>query len=243
MIIAYDGTDYFGWQRQENVVSVAGKIEATFLSVFNKKVNVHGTSRTDCGVHALGQVATFCLDFDVKTEKLMRALNTNLPSDIFIRSIEPVPLDHNVHKNVELKIYYYHFFLSQPLPFMQRFGLFYRYPVDIEKLKLALTVFEGTHDFRSFCSGYERENTVRTVKTIYLEYLNKYNAYRIVVEGPGFLRYMIRRIVGAALEVAANPNLDIEYLRNALLEKNPEQPCLPNAHSKGLLLYKIKYIK
>lgn len=242
MIIAYDGTDYFGWQRQlENVPTVCGQIEATLKHVFHKSISIFGASRTDCGVHSLGQVASFSLDFDIKTEKILYALNSNLPEDIFIRKIEPVEQDFNVHKNVELKIYYYHFFTSRPLPFVQRYGLHYRLPIDFDKLEQALNIFVGTHDFRSFCSGYERENTVRSIKNIYLEYLNKYNAYRIVVEGPGFLRYMIRRIVGAALQVASNDTMDIVYLKNALLEKNPEQPLLPNAPSKGLLLYKIKY--
>lgn len=242
MVISYDGTDYFGWQRQlENVPTVCGQIEATLKHVFHKKINVQGASRTDCGVHALGQVVSFSVDFDIKPEKLIYALNSNLPADIFVRKLEPVSQDFNIHKNVELKIYYYHFFTSRPLPFVQRYGLHYRFPIDFEKLNRALNVFIGEHDFRSFCTGDERENTIRTIKTIYVESIDKYNAYRIVVEGPGFLRYMIRRIVGAALQVASSEHMDVDCLKIALKEKNPEQPLLPNAPAKGLLLYKIRY--
>ena len=244
MIVSYDGTDYFGWQRQlEHVPTVCGQIEKTLEHVFHKKIALSGASRTDAGVHALGQTVSFSLDFDIKPEKILYALTSNLPEDIVIRKLDPVSPEFNVHKNVELKIYYYHFFTSRPLPLVQRYGYFYRFPIDFDKLECALNVFVGTHDFRSFCSGDEHENTVRNIKSIYLEYLNKYNAYRIVVEGPGFLRYMIRRIVGAALQVASRDDLDIAYLVNALQEKNPEQPLLPNAPSKGLLLYKIKYSK
>jgi pseudouridylate synthase I len=244
MIVSYDGTDYFGWQRQpENVPTICGQIEKTLAHVFHKKIALSGASRTDCGVHALGQTVSFSLDFDIKPEKILYALNSNLPEDIFIRKLEPVSQEFNVYKNVELKIYYYHFFTSRPLPFVQRYGYFYKHPIDFDKLERALNVFVGEHDFRSFCSGDERENTVRYIKTIYLEYVNKYNAYRIVVEGPKFLRYMIRRIVGAAIQVASQDAMDINYLKNALQEKNPEQPLLPNAPPKGLLLYKIKYSK
>lgn len=254
IIIAYDGTDYFGWQRQpEGVPTVCGQIEKIFKVVFKKDVALSGASRTDCGVHAMGQAATFNIDFEITPEKLLYVLNSSLPGDIFIRKLEPVSQDFNIHRNVESKTYYYHFFLKRPLPFVQRYGWHCEFPINIEKLKQALSVFMGTHDFRSFCTGDEREDTVRTIDNIYVEYLHRFNAYRIVVQGPGFLRYMIRRIVGAAIEVAkekskdkeqnylVRPEIDIEYLKKALEEKNPAQPYLPNAPSKGLLLYKIKY--
>jgi len=240
IIIAYDGTEYCGWQRQECVPSIAQCLEDRFAQVFGKKVALMGVSRTDGGVHAMGQVASFRLDLDIDTQKIMFAWNNVLPPDIVIRSIQEIGIDCNIHKNIESKTYYYHFFTKRPLPFVQRYGWFYRYPVDIEKLKNALKIFEGTHDFRSFCTGDERENTVRTIETIYLEYYARYNGYRIVVKGPKFLRYMIRRIVGAAIEVAARKNFDISYLQEVLDEKDPEQ-ILPNAPAKGLLLYKIKY--
>lgn len=244
IIVSYDGTDYFGWQRQpEGVPTVCGQIEKTFKAVFKKEIAISGASRTDCGVHALGQTATFNLDFDIPQEKLLSALNSNLPGDILIRKLELVSQDFNVHKNVDTKIYYYHFFTKMPLPFVQRYGYYYRFPIDLDKLKEALTVFAGTHDFRSFCSGDEHEDTVRQVNNIYLDHIPKYNAYRIVVEGPRFLRYMIRRIVGACIEAASRDDMEIQYLKNALLEKNPAQPFLPNAPAKGLLLYKIKYFK
>jgi len=240
IVIAYDGTEYCGWQKQQCVPSVAQKLEDRFEQVFGKKISLMGVSRTDGGVHAMGQVASFRLDLDITQEKLMFAWNNVLPSDIMIRSIEEIPLDRNIHKNIVSKTYFYHFFTKRPLPFIQRYGWFYRYPVDIEKLKKALKVFEGTHDFRSFCTGDERENTVRTIETIYLEYYKRYNIYRIVVKGPKFLRYMIRRIVGAAIEVAARENFDVSYLQKVLDEKDPEQ-ILPNAPAKGLMLYNIKY--
>jgi len=242
IIVAYDGTDYCGWQKQKCVPSVAQRIEDTFSIVFDKVISLSGTSRTDAGVHALGQVASFWADFSITPEKMFNAWNNMLPPDIVIRDLKMVPQDFSVHQNVEQKSYFYHFFTKRPLPFVQRYGWFYRYPIDMMKLNEALSVFLGTHDFRSFCTGDERENTVRTIEAISLEYIKRYNVYRIVVKGPKFLRYMIRRIVGACIEVSARKNMSVNYLSDVLVEKNPQQ-ILPNAPSKGLLLYKIKYKK
>jgi len=240
IVIAYDGTDYCGWQKQKCEPSVAQAIEDTFATVFDKKIALTGVSRTDGGVHALGQVASFRTDFSIEPQKMFTAWNNMLPPDIVIRKLQIVLDDFNIHKNVEQKTYYYHFFTRRPLPFVQRYGWFYRYPIDIEKLKSAIKVFIGTYDFRSFCTGDEHENTVRTIETIYLEYFRRYNIYRIVVKGPRFLRYMIRRIVGACIEVSSRKDMPITYLQDVLEEKNPEQ-TLPNAPAKGLMLYKIKY--
>ena len=122
----------------------------------------------------------------------------------------------------------------------QRFGWFYRYPVCMKKLHDALSVFIGTHDFRSFCTGDERADTVRTIDSVSVEWVPEFGAYRIAIRGPKFLRYMIRRIVGACLEVASRNHLPVSCLRKALDEKDPEQ-ILPNAPAKGLMLHSIEY--
>jgi len=242
IVVAYDGTDYCGWQKQKSVPTVAQRLEDTFRTVFEKSISIVGVSRTDAGVHALGQVASFRSDFAIPQEKMFSAWNNMLPPDIVIRDLQKIPQDESIHQYVEQKTYYYHFFTKRPLPFVQRYGWYYRYPIDIKKLQKALNVFVGTHDFRSFCTGDEHEDTVRTIDTISLEYFARFNAYRIMVKGPRFLRYMIRRIVGAAIEVASRDNLPINYLQEVLDEKDPEQ-TLPNAPAKGLLLYKIRYGK
>lgn len=240
IIVAYDGTDYCGWQKQKCVPSIAQRLEDSFALVFDKKISITGVSRTDAGVHAMGQVASFYVDFAIDSIKMFQAWNNLLPSDIVIRKLDEIGDDFNIHKNVVAKTYYYHFFTTRPLPFVQRYGWYYRYPIDPYKLQKALHIFVGTHDFRSFCTGDEYENTVRKIQTISLEYLKRYNIYRIVITGPRFLRYMIRRIVGASIEVASRELLSVSYLKEVLEEKNPEQ-TLPNAPAKGLLLYRVKY--
>lgn len=238
LTIAYDGTAYNGWQIQPDKITVAGTIQSTFKLVFDRDIKLMGASRTDAGVHALGQIAVFKTDLAITPSKLLQGLHGKLPADIMIRSLEPVS-DFNPRHCVRQKTYYYHFFTAQPLPFVARYGWFYRYPIDFEKLKQALQVFVGTHDFRSFCSG-QKDDTIRRIDSIDIEYLGRFKTHRIVVKGPGFLHHMIRRIVGAALEVAASPHLEVNYLEQVLAVKSPLQ-TLPNAPAQGLMLYKIYY--
>jgi len=241
LIISYDGTKYYGWQGQKELPSVAATLESSFQKVFHHAISIRGASRTDAGVHALGQVATFKTELAIDTEQLKHAWNNRLHSDIVIRSIEQVALDHNIYANIAHKTYYYHFFLERPLPFLKNFGWYLDKPVDIEKLKTGLQTFVGTHDFKSFCSSEDtRENTIRTIESIQVTYIKRFGVYRIAVTGPAFLRHMIRRIVGAALTVAYQHNTPISALKEALEKKNPVQ-ILPNAPAHGLLLYKIKY--
>lgn len=237
-IISYDGTDYTGWQVQPNQRGIANVLQNVFANVFGYSIKLIGASRTDAGVHALGQVATFSTDLILSCQKILDAWNNRLPNDIVIRSLRMVDDIHPRH-NVQQKTYRYHIFLERPLPFVQRYGFFYTYSLNIELLQDAFKVFIGTHDFRSFCTGDEQESTVRTIDSISLQYLERWNVYRVEVKGPGFLRFMIRRIVGACLHVASGQS-SIDVLQRVLDEKDPRQ-MLPNAPAKGLMLYKIVY--
>lgn len=240
MVIAYDGTDYFGWQVQNGVPSVAQTLQDTFYEVFNRRISILGASRTDGGVHALGQTATFTTDLIITPEKMKHAWTNVLSSDIVIRSLCEVPQEYNLHNAVNSKTYFYHFFLQRPLPTLQRYGWFYRFPIDLAKMQRCLNIFVGTHDFRSFCTGTDMgEDTVRRIDAAELEYLSRYKAYRVAITGPKFMRYMIRRIVGACLEVASRSTLSEHDILKILQAKNP-QHTLPNAPAKGLMLYKIR---
>ncbi|CAN5166277.1 tRNA pseudouridine(38-40) synthase TruA [soil metagenome] len=240
MLISYDGTDFYGWQIQPGHTTVIGVLQQRFKAVFGKDIHIAGASRTDAGVHALGQVAVFNTDLNITAGQLHHAWQNVLPVSVLIRELIKVDLDWNPRHHVKQKTYTYHFFQERPLPFAARYGWYYRHPVNIEKLKECLDVFVGTHDFRSFCSGDDMESTVRTIDEVSVEFINEFNAYRINIKGPGFLRYMIRRIVGACLEVASRDTLGIEDLKKALAEKNPLQ-VLPSAPAQGLLLYRIEY--
>ncbi len=238
LIIAYDGTDYQGWQKQKDVKTISGELLKTFKKVFNQNPTIIGASRTDAGVHALNQIARIKTKLKIETSKMLLAWNNKLPGDITIRTIENCNENFYPLKNVKQKTYFYHFFLERPLPFNQRYGHFHHWPIDLKKLEKSLKIFIGKHDFRSYSTGYEMESTIRTIDDIKLIYIPEINVYRIEVKGKSFLHHMIRRIVGASLEVASRKQLKIEYLQQVLDEKDQEQ-TLPSAPAKGLMLSEI----
>ena len=240
IIIAYDGTDYYGWQIQPGHTTVTSTLQNSFKYVFGKEIIITGASRTDAGVHAMGQTAAFTTDLIIEPGHMKFAWQNVLPDSILIRDLQEISLDFNPRHHVAQKTYYYHFFQERPLPFIARYGWYYQYSVDTQKLHHALQLFVGTHDFRSFCAGNEYDTTVRTIDAMKVEYLARFKAFRIIIKAPGFLRYMIRRIVGACLEIASDKRRSIDELQTALNQKKSHQ-LLVSAPAKGLLLYKIRY--
>lgn len=239
LVVTYDGTLYDGWQSQPSGNAIADVMSKSFYATFLRPVSIIGASRTDAGVHALGQVVRCALNFSLETSSLFYAWNKALPSNIVIRSLEKVDASFHPQKNVQQKIYWYHFFLHRPLPFITRYGYYFDHPINIQKLSQALALFVGEHDFRSFCTG-TNQRTVRRIDNFSVCYLSRYKVYRIQVKGPAFARHMIRRLVGACLEIASRDFLSLEYLKDIFDQKDPEN-TLPTAPAKGLLLRKIVY--
>ncbi|MGE0206927.1 MAG: tRNA pseudouridine(38-40) synthase TruA [Candidatus Babeliales bacterium] len=239
LVVAYDGTDYTGWQIQSHTLSIAAVLQNRFKKVFGKTIKIVTASRTDAGVHALANVVSFSTDLAISTEKMMFAWNNALPENISLLSLHKVHANFQPRKNVNYKTYWYHVFTERPLPFFARYGYYHYQSLDIEKLKKALAIFVGKHDFRAFTCD-ERKVTVRTIDSITLEYVAEIKAYRIIVKGRSFLRHMIRRIVGACLKVASDPTLSLDFLRMVLEKKDPNH-WLPNAPAQGLTLHSILY--
>lgn len=239
-IIAYDGTRYHGWQAQPNLRTVQGTMDKAFELAFGITVKMRAASRTDAGVHANGQAITLRAELGqgINPIRIMSIWNHKLPLDITIRSIVEVGHNFNIHAHVIDKTYTYDFFIERPMPVYSRFGWYYGYMIDINKLSQALKIFEGTHDFRSFCTGNERADTVRTIIATKVTYIAERQAYRIEIQGHSFLKYMVRRIVGAALKVAATPKLTIADLQLVLRQKNPTHTLI-TAPAHGLVLQKI----
>jgi len=240
--IAYDGTQYQGWHEQSHKQTVEDTLYGVFKAIFGCDAYLVSASRTDSGVHALGQIALLKTSLRLDPNLLKKAWNDSLPNDIVIRSLEKTDALFHPQANVQQKTYWYHVFTDRPLPFVGRYGLYFRRSFDIQKLQRCLNVFKGTHDFRSFCSSDYQKNTVRTVDDIRLMYIKRYNIYRIIVCAQRFIYNMIRRIVGASLYVASREQLFEKDLFQALDAKTPRQ-TLPNAPAHGLLLYKIVYEK
>lgn len=239
-IVAYDGTDYAGWQSQGTGNTVAEALLKSFDDVFKAKCTLRGVSRTDAGVHAFGQVVLLKTDVNLAPQKMMFAWNNRLPNSIVVHGAQKVLQDFRLQANIVEKTYYYHFFTSMPSPFVARYGWYVQKPIDLAKLQAALDLFVGTHDFRSYCTGDDWDDTVRTINSIKLIYLEREQVYRIAVKGPRFLRYMIRRIVGACIQIASNKYLDVAILNEIMLQKNPQQALL-NAPPCGLMLFNVRY--
>ncbi len=242
LLISYDGTNYHGWQEQLNVRTVSGTLKKAIKKLFNQDCSIVGASRTDTGVHAECQWVRIRIELDIDAERMKHTLNNCLPDDILIQQLEKITDDFHPFYNVTQKTYHYHFFIDWPSPFKQRFGWHYRKSVDIEKLKKALRVFVGTHDFCAFATDCADKDTIRTIDTITVQWGDEAGAYRIIVKGKSFMHHMVRRIVGAALAVASRESLQPEDLIQELTRKKTTQ-ILPCAPAKGLCLYKIVYNK
>ncbi len=244
IIVAYDGKRYHGWQIQPNDITIAQKLQDSFRSAFKKDIKIIGASRTDSGVHALGQVAKFQINFNINPNILLKSWNSILPQDILIRSLNHVDNNFHPQASVKEKTYYYNFCLKKPNPLISNYVYWIKQYrdnlIDLDKLNNALQVFIGTQDFRSFCTGQEHKSTIKTIDSIKLVYLKRYQIYQIQFKGQSFLRYMIRRIAGACLYAANSSKINVQNLKIALKNKDPEQNLL-TAPANGLILRKIIY--
>lgn len=242
MIVAYDGTDYNGWQIQPTAKTVSGTMQSVFSRIFKQTISLFGASRTDTGVHALGQVVRARTSICVKPEEIMRAMNKSLPRDIIIRSIEQVDASFNPCANVYEKTYWYTLFLKRPLPMASRYGWHYPFidKVDFEKFEKILKLYEGTHDVASFCKQEDEKSTIRTINKIHMIKNMRFGAVHIAIQGPSFMRFQIRRMIGYALDVAQQQTKSIDYIKDMLNNPNSQQ-TLTKAEGSGLCLRKVVY--
>lgn len=242
IVVAYDGTEFHGWQIQPSASTVTRALQDSFKHVFRKDISIFGASRTDAGVHALGQVAQFHTDLLLPEEKMRIAWSKVLPSSIVVRMLQKIDESFHPCVNVRQKTYYYHLFVKRPLPFIARYGWLYDYinQVDLNCFYKALKIYEGTHDFASFCKVEQGKETVRTIDSITVRRLPRFGALRVEVKGKSFLRFQIRRMIGYALDVARRKDLSIDYLKEVLDSKNPQQTLI-KASSGGLCLRKVVY--
>jgi len=245
--VAYDGTAYAGWQVQPHAVSVAGMLLKTFEQVFGASCSLVGASRTDAGVHAYDQVMRIITPLSLSPEQIRAAWNNRLPTDIMIRSVQVVGDDFHPQFGVAHKEYWYHLFLERPLPFFARFGTQlpdYVHALDLPLFRQTLKLFEGTHDFTSFARIEPGYAPVRTVDEIRVEELRRHGALRVVVRGEGFLRFQIRRMVGAALMVARDrAAISYDDIKRLLVEPQRTSPAFFKIDARGLCLRRIVYKK
>jgi tRNA pseudouridine38-40 synthase len=244
--IAYEGTNFHGWQSQPGVATIQGAIHDAARKITQEKIVVHGASRTDAGVHALGQVAHFKTRSPLSATELQRALNALLPPAIRIVSAEEVGHDFHSRWQSQGKTYRYRIYRGKVLPpFDYGRVLHYPWPVDENTMSAAAREFEGEHDFTSFAasSGSEEDDRDRDMlRLIYSsEIIREHDRDEIafVIRGKSFLRYMVRKIVGTLLEVGKRRLLpgDIPQVFEAR-DRSRSGPTVP---PEGLYLVALDY--
>lgn len=246
LTIAYDGTAYCGWQRQvEPTPTVQREVEKAAGKIVSHPVTVLGSSRTDTGVHALGQVAAMNVETLLETEKLRRAINSRLPEDILIRKMEEVPENFDVRTAVR-KRYRFLIWAAKDRPVFYRHYVYHFYrDLDLARMQAACAAFLGEHDFEAFKGqADERDNTVRTIFSCNIHRSRGWAGdgdplLIFAVEGSGFLYHMVRTMVGTVLQVGTGhwePSRIAEII--ASKDRQNAGPCLP---AQGLHLQWIRF--
>lgn len=233
----YNGTKYYGWQKQPEAVTIQGVIEQTLSTFFNVETKIYGSGRTDAGVHAIGQ--TFHFDGVITDlDKFIYSINKMLPGDIELLSIKKVKADFHARHHAKEKIYRYGIELKAKDPFLQDFRLLYPYPFNLALFSQSLALFIGTHNFSAFTSKPSDEaNFVRTIFDIKV----KKRQSEVVIDffGSGFMNGQIRMMIGTALAVASE-KINLDYITNRLNQQDRNITSY-KADSQGLYLIRVKY--
>ena len=236
---SYDGSSFSGYQRQKDnrLKTIQGEIEKCLEESFNKKINIHATSRTDVNVHAINQYAHLDLDIKIAPDKLKKVLNKRLDKHIYIKDVKVVDDNFHARYNVKSKIYYYLINCGNYNPLEVDYVYQYNKKLDIKKMEIALKKILGEHDFRNFTTNQkEKEKCVRNLINVKITEEN--DIIKIELTGNGFLKHMVRNIVGSLIDVGTTKK-DIDYLENILLGK--EKRLSKSVPGNGLYLEKVEY--
>ena len=240
--VAYDGTDFNGWQVQPGLPTVQGALEHVIGKIEGKPVRVIGSGRTDAGVHALAQVAAVSLDNPIPPDNFRRAANRLLPASVRVMRVCEAPEDFHPRFHARRKTYEYRVFRDEVCPpFGRRFLLHYPYRLDEPAMIAAAPLLKGEHDFTAFAASDDKDalnaSKVRTIVHSTLERVGKMLLYRIT--GSGFLKHMVRNIVGVLLEVGKG-NLTNRDVLARLAPGSGIRPG-PTAPANGLFLISVEY--
>ena len=237
IVLSYDGTDYFGWQKQPQDKTVQGVLEEVLYRFKSKRIPVMGAGRTDAGVHAQGQVAHFRASLNLDDADLLRALNGQLPQDIRITSLTRVDKEFHALRSARSKIYQYRICNQAYVsPFAVRYVLYWPPPLDLNKMRQAASLFVREADFSTFSSN----RLLHPVRRVFNSEIKKHKGEIIyTVEATGFLKYMVRTMVGTLLEVGKG-RLEPQEIE-ALFKQKKRSLSAPTAPAKGLCLLKVNY--
>ena len=248
--IAYDGGPYVGWQRQANGVSVQGLLEDALRTLDDRDVTVHGAGRTDAGVHALGQVASFTLRRDITAAVVQRALNNHLPDSVRVVLAEEVPASFHARFGAKSKTYRYRIWNADVAsPFEQSYAWFVRAPLALDAMQAAAGALEGRHDFAAFQAADGTQRT--TDREVFASRMiaepedpaaPRRSAGRLItyeISGSGFLRHMVRAIAGSLVEVGCGRR-GSDWMSEVLASRD-RTGAGPTAPAHGLFLVRVDY--
>ncbi|HET7214227.1 MAG TPA: tRNA pseudouridine(38-40) synthase TruA [Terriglobia bacterium] len=248
LIIAYDGTDFHGWQRQPNAPTIQEALETRIAKITGDAVTLYGSGRTDAGVHAAGQVANFRTECTIPCASLVKALNDILPAAIRVRKAEDVPADFHARHSAKSKIYRYRV-LQAPIcsPFLARYVYHHPYPLDVRQMARAARVLEGEHDFTSFAGSdparkqkeQREDSNFRRVSHSRISLRKESQMLVYEIRGSGFLHHMVRNIVGTLLEVGGGKLAPGDI--PGILEARDRSKAGPTAPASGLWLVRVEY--
>lgn len=242
--LSYDGSDFSGFQRQANARSVQAELEIALAAIEGKSVTVSGAGRTDAGVHALGQVASFRLSNGIPERDLFRALNAKLPADVRVLGVEVAQPRFDARFSARAKTYRYRISNSVVLsPFQYRYAWHISRALDLDAMRAAAAELVGEHDFTSFqAKGGTVRTSVRTITRSEWSEEPLAGGGRLLmyeIAGTGFLKYMVRNIVGTLVQVG-DGRRDIAAIRKILMSKN-RGTAGPTAPPSGLYLVRVDY--
>lgn len=237
--LAYDGTAYHGWQKQNNAVAVSDVLEQAIEKIFKHKVEVTGCSRTDAGVHAINYVCNFKSDLIIPVDKVPLAINTKLPGDIRVKSAEKAEDDFNSRFSAHSKTYLYKTCCSKVLnPFLRNYAYHFPYDINVENMVKAAKYFEGTHDFAGFMTqGSSQHTTVRTVN--FLRVKSYDDIIEFEINANAYLYNMVRIISGTLLYVGIG-RIDAEDIPDIIKSCDRTRGGI-TAEPQGLYLKEILY--
>lgn len=231
IIVEYDGTDFYGWQVQPRKRTVQGELEKALTIIFGKKIRITGSGRTDTGVHAKGQVASFACPDKIPPEELKNAINGNISEDVFVKECKKVPADFNARFSAASRVYRYQIAKEKSV-FGRRYFYTVDYKLDIKKMKKAGKELLGEKDFSNLATKDKGKCNLKRIKITE----NEENIF-IEVESNRFLRRMVRGIVGLLIAVGKGEIEPVE-VRKILSGKKRRAPVAPPG---GLFLLKVKY--
>lgn len=238
-VCAYDGTAFAGWQSQAGGTAIQDVIEAQLAKIFKAPVRIHGSGRTDAGVHALEQVFHFDAAWRHETARLLAAFRVGLPASIQIKSVRPVAKTFHARFDATGKRYVYHVHLGDADPFTRAYCWTFFRPLDVHAMQAAAAVLRGRHDFRALTAlnGPEKEDTVRDLRR--LDVVRRGRKIAITAEADGFLYKMVRSLAGLLVGVGEG-KVTVAQVRE-ILRSRVRTAAVQTAPAQGLFLAKVFY--